>query len=60
LNRCDEFVLVGMETDVCVAHSAIGLMGLGFQVAVVDDGYVPATPRLHGIAPCEAGAVITQ
>ena len=23
----DQFVLVGMETDVCIAHSAIGLLG---------------------------------
>jgi nicotinamidase-related amidase len=30
-------VLVGLETDVCVAHSAFGLLNLGFQVAVVAD-----------------------
>jgi len=30
-------VLVGMETDVCVAHSAIGLMQKGFQVVVLAD-----------------------
>jgi nicotinamidase-related amidase len=30
-------VLIGMETDVCVAHSAIGLMGEGYRVAVVAD-----------------------
>ena len=30
-------VLVGMETDVCVTHSAIGLMQNGFQVAVLAD-----------------------
>ena len=32
-----EFVIVGMETDVCVAHSAIGLMDRGHRVAVIDD-----------------------
>lgn len=30
-------VLVGMETDVCVAQSAIGLMQQGFRVVVVAD-----------------------
>ncbi len=31
-------VLVGLETDVCVAHSALGLMKQGFQVVVLADG----------------------
>src|ERR1043165_2043166 len=30
-------VLIGYETDVCVAHSALGLLDLGYQVAVVAD-----------------------
>ncbi len=30
-------ILAGMETDVCVAHSALGLMDRGFGVAVVTD-----------------------
>jgi nicotinamidase-related amidase len=30
-------ILVGLETDVCVAHSALGLAECGFQVAVVAD-----------------------
>ncbi len=30
-------VLVGLETDVCVAHSALGLLELGYAVAVVAD-----------------------
>jgi nicotinamidase-related amidase len=30
-------VLVGLETDVCVMHSAIGLLELGYRVAVVTD-----------------------
>lgn len=30
-------VLIGLETDVCVAHSAIGLLGQGYRVAVVAD-----------------------
>jgi len=31
-------ILVGLETDVCVAHSALGLMRRGFEVVVVADG----------------------
>ena len=30
-------VLIGYETDVCVTHSALGLLDLGYQVAVVAD-----------------------
>jgi nicotinamidase-related amidase len=30
-------ILVGLETDVCVAHSALGLLGSGYRVAVVAD-----------------------
>ena len=30
-------VLIGYETDVCVAHSALGLMDTGYRVAVVAD-----------------------
>ena len=30
-------VLVGLETDVCVCHSALGLLAEGFRVAVVAD-----------------------
>jgi nicotinamidase-related amidase len=58
----DEFVLVGLETDVCIAHSAVGLLGLGRRVAVIDDA--TASPPPHhddGIARIRAaGAVITS
>jgi nicotinamidase-related amidase len=30
-------VIIGYETDVCVTHSALGLMDLGYRVAVVAD-----------------------
>jgi nicotinamidase-related amidase len=58
----DEFVLVGMETDVCVAHSAIGLMGLGHRVAVIDDATASPPPHhQYGMARVrDAGAVITS
>ncbi len=48
----DQFVLVGMETDVCVAHSAIGLLGLGHRVAVDRrrDGVSRAAPRVRNRA----------
>jgi nicotinamidase-related amidase len=56
-----EFVLVGLETDVCVAHSAIGLMEQGFRVAVIEDA-TASPPPYHdsGIRRLSAaGAVIT-
>ncbi len=57
-----EFVLVGMETDVCVAHSAIGLMDLGYRVAVIDDATASPPPHHdYGIARVRAaGVVITS
>jgi nicotinamidase-related amidase len=30
-------VIIGYETDVCVTHSALGLMDLGYKVVVVSD-----------------------
>ena len=35
--RRNTAVLIGYETDVCVAHSALGLMDLGYRVVVVAD-----------------------
>ena len=57
-----ELVMVGLETDVCVAHSAIGLMELGYRVAVIDDATASPPPHHHyGIARVgAAGAVITS
>ncbi|MEA3184935.1 MAG: hypothetical protein QOJ74_1412 [Ilumatobacteraceae bacterium] len=57
-----EFVVVGMETDVCVAHSAIGLLELGHRVAVVGDATAsPAPHHDEGIARLrDAGAVVTS
>ena len=37
-------LLVGLETDVCVAHSALGLVRRGFEVVVVGDA--TASPGL--------------
>ncbi len=43
-------VLVGLETDVCVAQSALGLLALGFDVAVVADATAsPGTAHRFGL-----------
>jgi nicotinamidase-related amidase len=44
-------VLVGAETDVCVAQSAIGLLDLGFRVVAVSDAtFSPGPAHEHGLA----------
>jgi len=55
-------VLVGVETDVCVAHSALGLMGHDYQVVVLKDGVATTAGddeiglrRMH-----DAGALISS
>lgn len=54
-------VLIGLETDVCIAHSAIGLMQEGYQVAVIEDA--TASPPPHHAAGLRriaaAGSLIT-
>jgi nicotinamidase-related amidase len=56
-----DLVLVGLETDVCVAQSALGLLDRGFRVAVPEDA--TGTPPPHqqpGIARmAAAGAIVT-
>lgn len=39
-----EFVLIGLETDVCIAHSALGLLDLGRRVAVIEDATASPSP----------------
>jgi len=44
-------VLAGLETDVCVLQSALGLAGEGFRVAVVSDACAsPQRGHEHGLA----------
>jgi nicotinamidase-related amidase len=44
-------ILVGAETDVCVAQSAVGLADHGFRVVVVADAtFSPAPMHDHGLA----------
>ena len=40
-------VLVGLETDVCVAHSALGLLDEGFRVVSVEDAVASPGSRAH-------------
>jgi nicotinamidase-related amidase len=48
-------VIVGLETDVCVLHSAVGLLGLGFRVAIVEDATgAPGEEHALGLARAEA------
>ena len=59
--RRDQFVLTGLESDVCVAHSALGLLGAGYHVAVVVDACASPPPH-HEIAMArlrDAGATVT-
>ncbi|MCB1378291.1 MAG: isochorismatase family protein [Alphaproteobacteria bacterium] len=56
-----ECVLVGLETDVCIAQSALGLMAEGYRVAVISDA--TASPPPHHEAGIRriaaAGGIIT-
>jgi len=56
-----EFILVGLETDVCIAHSALGLMTAGHRVAVLEDG--SGSPPPHHVAGLarlrDAGVTVT-
>ena len=58
----DTAVIVGMETDVCVAQSALGLLDRGHRVAVVADAtYSPGTMHDHGLRRiADAGGVVVH
>ena len=52
-------VLVGMETDVCVAHSALGLLDRGYRVAVVRDAVAaPGDAHADGIERMRAAGAL--
>ncbi len=55
-------VLAGLETDVCVLHSAVGLAGKGYRVAVVADACAsPQAGHEHGLARLrDAGVVLVS
>jgi nicotinamidase-related amidase len=46
----DQFVLVGLETDVCISHSAFGLRAAGYRPAVIDDAcHTPPPHHEHAL-----------
>jgi len=51
-------VTVGLETDVCVAHSAISLIERGYHVAAVTDAvFSPGAAHMHGLDRLRAEGV---
>ena len=51
-------VLVGCETDVCVAQSAVGLAGEGFECTVVEDAtFSPGEMHERGLARLASAGV---
>ena len=54
--------LIGLETDVCVMHSAIGLLEHGYRVVIVTDATgTPAPGQEVGLSRMQsAGAVLTN
>ncbi len=55
-------ILAGLETDVCVAHSALGLLEAGYQVAAVADATgAPGKAHEYGLDRMrQAGVVISN
>jgi nicotinamidase-related amidase len=48
-------VLIGMDTDVCVLHSSVGLLAEGFRSVIVSDATeAPAAARDQGLARAAA------
>lgn len=53
-------VLIGLETDVCILHSAIGLKALGFRAVIVDDAVgAPGEAHEQGLRRARALGVET-
>ena len=52
-------ILVGLETDVCVAHSALGLLEQGYQVVVVENATgAPGKAHQYGLSRMESAGVL--
>jgi len=55
----DTAILVGLETDVCVAQSALGLLEHGYQVAVLEDAVgSPGNAHQYGLARMRSAGVL--
>jgi nicotinamidase-related amidase len=55
-------ILIGLETDVCVAQSAIGLVNIGYHVVIVEDACSsPGQAHARGLKRMEnAGVLISN
>ena len=52
-------ILLGLETDVCVAQSAIGLLKNGYRVAVLEDAVgSPGKSHQYGLARMKSAGVL--
>ena len=52
-------ILVGLETDVCVAHSSLGLLEMGYKVAVVQDATgSPGAAHQYGLQRMENAGIV--
>ena len=52
-------ILLGLETDVCVAQSAIGLLENGYRVAVLEDAVgSPGNAHQYGLARMRTAGVL--
>lgn len=58
----DTFVLIGLETDVCICHSAFGIEAAGYRAVVVDDATASPPPHhSHGLRRlADAGITVTS
>jgi nicotinamidase-related amidase len=61
-SRRDCFVLAGLETDVCIAHSALGLAAARRRPVVIDDACASPPPHHeHGLRRLrDAGITVTS
>ena len=58
----DQFVMIGLETDVCISHSAFGLAEAGYHPFVIDEACAsPAPHHEHGLRRLrDAGIAVTS
>ena len=55
----DTPILLGLETDVCVAQSAIGLLEKGYRVAVLEDAVAsPGKAHQYGLSRMQTAGVL--